>query len=332
MLRLERGDHAPARVHHAYRRCGCLAAHGARANGRDPSDWCTPPANAGGNGLSGACEGLKEGSLIEGENVAVEYRWAENRLERLPELAAGLVQRKNAVIVAIGPAAAIAAKAATASIPIVFAVADDPVRLGLVTSHARPGGNVTGFNFVLNELAAKRVELLRELVPTAARIAVLVNPSNPLDALPTVKEIERAAQTMGLQVRILNASTNHEIGAAFTTLAQERPDALFVTPDLLFIARRVQITHLASRHAIPASYSNRDYAEAGGLMSYGSDVTDTWRQAAVYATRILKGAKPADLPVVQTSKFELVINHEAARLIGLKVPQSLLTAADEVIE
>jgi len=277
-------------------------------------------------------QGLKEGSLIEGENVAVEYRWAENRVERLPELAAGLVQRKIAVIVAISPAAARAAKAATASIPIVFAVADDPVQLGLVTSLARPGGNVTGFNFVLNELTAKRLELLREMVPTAARIAVLVNPSNPLDAVPTMNEIERAAQTMGLQLRFLNASTSHEIGAAFATVAQERSDALFVAPDAMFIARRVQITHLASRHAIPASYSNRDYAEAGGLMSYGSDVTDTWRQTAIYASRILKGAKPADLPVVQTSKLELIINHEAARLIGLKVPQSLLTAADEVIE
>jgi len=277
-------------------------------------------------------QGLKEGILIEGENVAVEYRWAENQVERLPELALDLVQRKVAAIVAISPGAALAAKAATASIPIVFAVADDPVRLGLVTSLSRPGGNVTGFNFVLNELAAKRVELLREMVPTAARIAVLVNPSNPSDAVAIVKEVERAAQTMGLQLRMLNASTNHEISAAFATLAQERPDALFVTPDALFVARRVQITHLASRHAIPASYSVRDYADVGGLMRYGTNVTDISRQTAVYAGRILKGAKPADLPVVQTSKFELVINHEAARLIGLKVPQSLLTAADEVIE
>jgi putative ABC transport system substrate-binding protein len=282
--------------------------------------------------LRGLRQGLKESGLIEGENVAIEYRWAENRVERLQELARDLVQRKIAVIVAFTPAAALAAKAATASIPIVFGVPDDPVRLGLVTSLARPDGNITGFNFVLGELTAKRVEFLRQMVPTAMRVAVLVNPSNPVDAVPVVKEVEGAAQRMGLQLRILNASTGHEIGAAFATLARERPDALFVTADPFFSVRRVQITHLASRHAIPASYPNRDYVVAGGLMSYGTDVADTWRQAAAYAGRILKGAKPTDLPVVQTSKFELVINHEAARLIGLKVPQSLLTAADEVIE
>ena len=277
-------------------------------------------------------QSLKDSGYVEGENVAIEYRWAENQMDRLPTLAAELVRRKVAVIVAISPAAALAAKAATTTIPIVFAVAGDPVQFGLVVSLAQPGSNATGINFFLSELHAKRLELLRDLVPAAARVAVLVNPSNAVDAVPNLREVEAAAQAMGLQIRILNAVGNHEINVAFTTFARERPDALFVVSDPLFISRRVQLTHLASRHAIPAIYSTRDFPEAGGLMSYGTNVTDAWREAGAYAARILKGAKPADLPVLQSTKFELVINAETARLLGLTVPPTLLAIADEVIE
>jgi len=277
-------------------------------------------------------QGLKEAGFVEGENATIQYAWAENQIDRLPMLAAGLVRRQVAVIVAFAPAAALAAKGATSSIPIVFGVPNDPVRLGLVTNLARPSGNITGFNFFLQEVNAKRLELLREIVPTAVRVAVLVNPSNAVDAEPALKQVEEAARAIGLQLRILNASSGAEINKAFAELARDRPDALFVTGDPMFTARRVQITHLASRHAIPAAYSVREFVEAGGLMSYGTNVPDTWRQAGVYTGRILKGAKPADLPVVQSTKFELIINHEAARLISLTMPQSLLTSADEVIE
>jgi putative ABC transport system substrate-binding protein len=277
-------------------------------------------------------QGLKEVGFVEGENVTIEYAWAENQVDRLPVLAAELARRQVAAIVAFAPAAALAAKGATSSIPIVFGVPDDPVRLGLVASLARPGGNITGFNFFLLEVTAKRLELLREMVPTAVRIAVLVNPSNAADAEPALKQVGVAAQAMGLQLRILNASNSAEINAVFATFERERPDALFVAADPMFTARRVQMTHLAIRHAIPAAYSSRDHVDAGGLMSYGTNVPDTWRQAGVYTGRILKGTKPADLPVVQATRFELVINHQAARLIGLSVPQSLLTSADEVIE
>ena len=277
-------------------------------------------------------QGLKEAGFVEGENATIQYAWAENQIDRLPMLAAGLVRRQVAVIVAFAPAAALAAKGATSSIPIVFGVPNDPVRLGLVTNLARPSGNITGFNFFLQEVNAKRLELLREIVPTAVRVAVLVNPSNAVDAEPALKQVEEAARAIGLQLRILNASSGAEINKAFAELARDRPDALFVTGDPMFTARRVQITHLASRHAIPAAYSVREFVEAGGLMSYGTNVPDTWRQAGVYTGRILKGSKPADLPVVQSTKFELIINHEAARLISLTMPQSLLTSADEVIE
>jgi ABC-type uncharacterized transport system substrate-binding protein len=277
-------------------------------------------------------QGLKEAGFVEGENATIQYAWAENQIDRLPMLAAGLVRRQVAMIVAFAPAAALAAKGATSSIPIVFGVPNDPVRLGLVTNLARPSGNITGFNFFLQEVNAKRLELLREIVPTAVRVAVLVNPSNAVDAEPALKQVEEAARAIGLQLRILNASSGAEINKAFAELARDRPDALFVTGDPMFTARRVQITHLASRHAIPAAYSVREFVEAGGLMSYGTNVPDTWRQAGVYTGRILKGAKPADRPVVQSTKFELIINHEAARLISLTMPQSLLTSADEVIE
>jgi putative tryptophan/tyrosine transport system substrate-binding protein len=275
---------------------------------------------------------LKEVGYAEGENVAIEYRWAEGQIDRLPALAAELVRRRVAVIAAISPSAALAAKAVTTTIPIVFAVTEDPVRLGLVPSLARPGGNLTGINFFLGELVAKRLELLRELVPGAARVAVLVNPADATSTETTLRDVEPAARALGLQIQVLNASSGREIDAAFATFVRERPDALFVASDGFFTTRRVQLTHLASHRAIPASYSVRDYAEAGGLMSYGTDVVDAWRQVGAYCARILKGAKPADVPVVQPSKFELVINHQTARMLGLDVPSMLLARADEVIE
>jgi putative ABC transport system substrate-binding protein len=282
--------------------------------------------------LRGFRQGLKETGYIEGENVAIEYRWAENQIDRLPALAADLVRRQVAMIATIGETATLASKAATTTIPVVFAVADDPVRLGLVASLARPGGNLTGINFFTAELTAKRLELLRELVPAVTRVAVLVNPANARIAEPMLRDTEAAARAMGLQTHVLNASTSREINAAFAIFARERPDALFVGPDPFFNSRRMKLTHLASRHAIPAACSVRDYAEAGGLMTYGTNVTDAWRQAGAYAGRILKGAKPAELPVVQASKFELVINAETARMLGLTVPATLLATADEVIE
>jgi putative tryptophan/tyrosine transport system substrate-binding protein len=282
--------------------------------------------------LRGLRQGLKDTGYVEGENVAIEYRWAENQMDRLPELAAELVRRRVAVISTGSDAAALVAQAATATIPIVFSFSQDPVRLGLVASLARPGGNLTGINFLNAELAAKRLEFLRELVPAAARVAVLVNPTNAPAAETTLRDVEAAARAMGLQIQVLNASTSREIAAAFATFGRERPDALFVGGDAFFISRRVQLATLASRHAIPATYPMRDFVEVGGLMSYGSNLTDAYRQVGVYAGRILKGAKPADLPVVQASKFELVINAETARILGLTVPPTLLATADEVIE
>ena len=249
------------------------------------------------------------------------YRWAENQIDRLPVLAADLVRRQVAVIATGGAvASAFAAKAATTTIPIVFVVPEDPVKLGLVASLARPGGNLTGINFFIAELAAKRLELLRELVPAATRVAVLVNPADAAVAETTVRDVAAAARAMGLQIQVLNASTSREIDVAFATLVRERSDALFVGPDSFFSAGESQLVNLASRHAVPATYSSRLFAEIGGLMSYGTNVTDAWRQIGVYAGRILKGAKPADLPVVQTSKFELVINAQTARMLGLTVP------------
>jgi putative ABC transport system substrate-binding protein len=278
-------------------------------------------------------QGLKDTGYVEGENVAIEYRWAENQFDRLPALAAELVRRKVAVIAATGgPASVFAAKAATTTIPIVFIVNEDPVKLGLVASLTRPGGNLTGFNFLTGELTAKRLELLRELVPAAVRVAVLVNPANVTNTETTLSDVQSAAHSMGLQIQIFNAGTSRDINVAFATFVREPPDALFVGIDAFFVSRRVQLTHLAARHAVPATYPLRDFAEAGGLMSYGSSLTDTDRQMGVYAGRILKGAKPADLPVVQASKFELVINAETARMLGLTVPPTLLSIADEVIE
>ena len=283
--------------------------------------------------LRGFRQGLKETGFVEGENVAIEYRWADNQLDRLPALATGLVRRQVAVIAApAGTPPALAAKAASTTIPIVFLVAEDPVRLGLVASLAGPGGNLTGINFFNAELSAKRLELLHTLVPGATRVAALVNPANATTTETTLRDLGPAARAMGLQIKVLNASTSPEIDTAFATFVRERPDAVFVGLDQFFASRRVQLVHLASRHAVPATYALRDFAEVGGLMSYGTNLLDAYRQVGVYTGRIVKGAKPTDLPVVQSSKFELVINHQIARMLGLTVPDKLLVAADEVIE
>jgi putative ABC transport system substrate-binding protein len=276
-------------------------------------------------------QGLKDAGFVEGENVEIVYRFAENRSDRLPSLAADLVRRQVAVI-ATRSVGALAAKSATSTIPIVFLLSEDPVRLGLVASLARPAGNATGINFFNTELTAKRLELLREVVPRAARVAVLVNPAYAVRTEATVRDVQAAARAMGLQIQLLNASTSHEINAAFATFVRDRPDALFVGTDPFFSSRRSQLVNLASRHAMPATYSGRHYPEIGGLMSYGSDVNDAARQSGAYVGRVLKGTKPADLPVVQSSKFELVINAETARMLGLTVPPTLLSLADEVIE
>jgi ABC-type uncharacterized transport system substrate-binding protein len=277
-------------------------------------------------------QGLKD-CYVEGENVAIDYRSAEGHNDQLPALAADLVRRQVAVIASpLGAASALAAKVATTTIPIVFGVGDDPVKLGLVASLARPGGNLTGINYFNYELVAKRLEFLRELMPAAARVAVLVNPANAAGAETTLRDVHAAGRAMGLQIQVLNASTSREIEAAFETFVRERPDALFVGGDPFFNSRRVQLVHLATLHKLAATYSQRQYAEAGGLMSYGSNVADAFRQVGDYTGRILKGAKPAELPVVQASKFELVINASTARMLGLTVPDKLLVAAYEVIE
>ena len=278
-------------------------------------------------------QGLKDTGYVEGENVAIEYRWAENQLDRLPVLAAELARRPVSVIVASGGTpVALRVKAATTTIPIVFLAAEDPVRLGLVASLARPGGNLTGINFFSAELVAKRLELLLELVPAGTRVAVLVNPANVTNAESTLRDVEPAARAMGQQIQVFNASTSREIDGAFTTLVRERPDALFVSGDAFFDSRRVQLVQLATHHHVPATYSGREYAEVGGLMSYGSDITNAYLQVGISTGRILKGTKPADLPVVQSTKFEFVINAQTARMLGLTVPSTLLATADEVIE
>jgi ABC-type uncharacterized transport system substrate-binding protein len=277
-------------------------------------------------------QGLKEAGYVDGENVTITYRFAEGQNDRLPALAAELVRGQIAVIVAGANAAAFAAKAATTTIPIVFIVGEDPVQLGLVTSLARPGMNATGINFLSGELAAKRLELMRELVPAISRIAVLVNPTDASATQSMTRDVETAARAMGVQIQVFNASTSREINAAFETIARERPDALFLGGDPFFTSRRVQLATRAAHHAIPMSSQAREITEAGGLMSYGANIADAFRQAGIYVGRILKGAKPADLPVVQSSLFELVINAETARVLGLTVPPSLLSRTDEVIE
>jgi putative tryptophan/tyrosine transport system substrate-binding protein len=282
--------------------------------------------------LRGFHQGLKQAGFVEGENVSILYRSAENEIDRLPALAVDLARRRVAVIATVGQPAAFAAKNATAMIPILFIAAEDPVRLGLVASLARPAGNLTGANIFATELVAKRLALLRELVPAAARVAVLVDPANKTIAEPTLQEVESAARAMALKIQVLNASNGREIGAAFAAFERERPDALFVSIGPLFTARRVQLATLAVRHMIPMTSGNRQITEAGGLMSYGANITDAFRQVGAYAGRILKGEKPADLPVVQATKFELVINAETARMLGLTVPPTLLSTADEVIE
>jgi putative ABC transport system substrate-binding protein len=275
--------------------------------------------------------GLAESGRIEGQNVAIDYQLASGNA-RLPELAAGLARRQVSVIAASGSVAAVASMTATQTIPIAFIAAEDPVKLGLVTSLARPGGNATGLNFFTAEVNAKRLGLLRELLPAARRVAMLMNPTNPINTSSTFAEVEQAARDLALQIQIVNASTSHEIDAAFAALARERPDALFVAPDGFFTSRRVQLAALAARHAIPTSFSVRDHVEAGGLMSYGASLTDAYRQLGVITGRILRGIKPADLPVEQSTKFELIINAHIARMLGLTVPDTLLARADEVIE
>jgi putative ABC transport system substrate-binding protein len=282
--------------------------------------------------LRGFHQGLKETGFVEGENVAIEYRFADNELDRLPALAADLVRRQVAIIVAGSPPPALAAQAATTTIPIVFGVPEDPVRLGLVSSLARPDGNLTGINFFTTELAGKRLELLGQFVPAAVRIAALINPANVAITEGTLRDLEPAARAMRLQIQVLNADTSREIDAAFATLGSERPDALFVGSGPFYTSRRVQLTQWAGRLGIPAIFGSRLLAEAGGLMSYGTNRVDSFRQVGVYAGRILKGAKPADLPVVQATKFELVINAQTARMLDLAIPPTLLSTADEVIE
>jgi len=278
-------------------------------------------------------KGLNETGYTEGQNVAVEYHYLEGQYDRLPALMADLVGRRVAAIATPASVpAALAAKAATATIPIVFGVADDPVQLGLVASLARPGGNATGINYFATELAAKRLRLLHDLVPKAVRVAVLVNPANVSATGSTIRAVQEAAATIGLQIQILNATTIGEIDAVFAAFPRERPDALFVAPDSFLNSRRVQIVTLAVRDKIPASYDNRDFAAAGGLMSYGTDAAEMFQQVGVYTGKILKGAKPNDLPVVQSTKFEFVINLRTARTLGIEVPSGVLAIADEVIE
>jgi putative ABC transport system substrate-binding protein len=276
-------------------------------------------------------EALAEAGYIEGQNVAIEYRWAEGRFDRLPELATDLVRRRVSVIITPATtAAALAAKAATATIPIVFGVGGDPVQLGLVASLNRPGGNATGLNFFTIELMAKRMQLLRELVPAAKRVAVLINPTDRSFEM-TLRDVEAAA--IGQQVVAIEAATGREIDAAFESLEREKvADALFVSGGAFFTMRRAQLAILAARYALPATYSQRLFVEVGGLMSYGTSFADNWRKVGLYTGRVLKGAKPADLPVSQSTKFELVINLNTARALRLEVPPTLLARADEVIE
>jgi len=277
--------------------------------------------------------GLRELGYVDGQDVVVEPHWLAGHYDQVQTLMTDLVRRRVAVIATPGSGVAtLAATAATSTIPIVFGIAQDPVQLGIVASLARPGGNATGINFFVGEIVAKRLRLLHDLVPQAVRVAVLANPANSSAAETAIRDVREAAPSMGLQIQILNASTVAEIDAAFANFARDRPDALFVAPDGFFSSRRVQFVTLAARDRIPAAYSNREYVEAGGLMSYGTDIAETFHQAGVYAGRILKGEKPADLPVLQSTKFEFVINLQTARALGLEVRPDVLSIADELIE
>jgi putative ABC transport system substrate-binding protein len=276
-------------------------------------------------------QGLAEAGYVEGSNVAIEYRYAEGQYDRLPAMATDLVQRKVAAIVASPTPAALAAKSATATLPIVFSVPDDPVKLGLVASFSRPGGNATGVSFLLSGLGAKQMGLLRELVPSATRFGLLVNPANE-NAEAVTRDLKAAASRIGIEVAIVQASDNREIDVAFATLVRNMADALVVGTDPFFYTRRVQLATLAARHALPTVYNVREYAEAGGLLSYGTSLSEALRLTGVYTGRIIKGEKPADLPVVQSTKFDFVINLSTARALGIEIPPMLLARADEVIE
>jgi putative tryptophan/tyrosine transport system substrate-binding protein len=290
-------------------------------------------ADTGARNAAAFRKGLNETGTVEGQNVSVEYHWLEGQYDRMPALVADLVRRQVAVIATPGSdLGALAAKAATATIPIVFGVSEDPVQQGLVTSLARPGGNATGINWFVQEVVAKRLRLLHDLVPKAVRVAVLVNPTNVSAAASTTREVQDAAPTIGLQIQILNVKTIGDIDAAFAAFARERPDALFVAGDAFFLSRRGQFATLTAVIKIPTAYANRDFVAAGGLMSYGTDIADMFHQVGIYTAKILKGAKPADLPVLQSTKFEFVINLQTARALGIEVPPGLLTIADEVIE
>ena len=283
--------------------------------------------------LRGVREGLKEAGFIESENLAIEYRWANNDPERLSALADDLVRRRVAVIVSTGGASvARVVKAATTTIPVVFTTGDDPVRVGLVASLARPEGNLTGISFLVSVLSAKRLELLRELVPGAVRMAVLVNPAEAANTEITLRDVEAAARSYGMQIQVFRANTSDDINAAFDTIGRDRPDALFLAATPFFVTRRAHLLQLAAFHRLPTAYSLRDFVEAGGLMSYGTSIADAYRQAGIYAGRVLRGARPAELPVVQATKLELVINAQTARMLSLTVPATLLAGADEVIE
>jgi putative ABC transport system substrate-binding protein len=284
------------------------------------------------NRLRGFRQGLKEAGYIEGENIIIVYRWADDRTDQLPLLAADLVSRSVAAIITAGVPSSSAAKAATTTIPIVSIVGNDPVQLGLAASLSRPGGNLTGINVFTSELAAKRLEVLRDLLPQAKRVGVLVNPADAGATDAQLKDIDAAARAMALQIKVHNADTRDEIDAAFEAMGRDRPDAVFAGTTAFLNGRRVQLAQLSTFYRLPAIYGLRDFVEAGGLISYGSDIIDSFRQAGRYVGRIVKGAKPAELPIVKADKFELVINTRTARMLGLTVPSSLLGRADEIID